>query len=157
MTSILLDKKRKGLLFLRAIDWSYRLYLDRKLYLAAIRLQADRKLSKSKAGLLALVEGLHNLGYLANADYEVYKNKYSVSLDEEANKLSPSEILRKETKEARYRQLNNLYRQVIAQWETLRVDVKYYHVKDAKSNLNLKYARKLVELAEQETLELTQK
>ena len=140
---------------MRAMDWSYRLYLDRKLYLAAIRLQADRKLSKSKAGLLALVEGLHTLGYLSNADYEVYKNKYSVSLDEES--ISPSEILRKETKEALYRQLNNHYRQVIQQWKTLRVDVKYYHVKDAKKNLNLKYARKLVELAEQETLELTQK
>lgn len=139
---------------MREKDWSYRLYLDRKLYLAIIRLQADRKLSKSKAGLLTLSEGLHNLGYLSTADYEVYKNKYSVPLDEEA--ISPSEILRKEKKEARYRQLNNHYKQVIEQWETLRVDAKYYHVKDAKQNLNLKYARKLVELAEQETLEMSQ-
>jgi len=119
-----------------------------------IRLQADRKLSKSKAGLLTLAEGLHDLGYLSTADYEIYKNKYSIPLDEEP--VSPTELLRKETKEARHRKLNNHYKQVIKQWSTLRVDVKYYHIKDAKKNLNLKYARKLVELAEQETLELNQ-
>ena len=136
-------------------DHQYRIYSDRKIYQALIKLQADRGLGKAYSALLPLIEGLYTMGYLKEADYELYKNKYSVSLDEES--ISPSEILRKETKEARYRQLNNRYKQVIAQWETLRVDVKYYHVKDAKKNLNLKFARKLVELAEQETLELTQK
>ena len=133
-------------------EHKYMLFLDRKLYTAAIKLQADRGLGHSFSAMLPFVEGMYQLGYLAKEDYEVYKAKYSVSLEDDANRPSLTEIRLRESKEQKYRQLNNHYKLVIEQWDSLKVDAKYYHVKDAKKNSNLKYAKKLIELAEQETL-----
>jgi hypothetical protein len=133
-----------GASFLREIDWGYRLYLDRKLYLACVRLQADKKLSKSKAGLLALTEGLHSLGYLSDGDHEVYKAKYSISLD--FKPLTPTQIKEQETKANRDRQLNRHYKQVLEQWNTLSEKAKSSHLKRAEENKHLKYAKRVLEL-----------
>lgn len=138
---------------MREIDWSYRLYLDRKLYLACVQLQADKRLSKSKAGLLALTEGLHVLGYLSDGDYEVYKNKYSVSLD--AKPLTPTQIKEQETKANRDRQLNRHYHQVLEQWDTLGKKAKSFHLKKANGDKHLKYAKRILDLAQLDTMEET--
>lgn len=58
------------------------LYLDKTLYKAFIRLQADKELGRSYAGLLAFVEGLFRLGYLSKEEYEKYVQKYSCGLKE---------------------------------------------------------------------------
>ncbi|GAI36592.1 unnamed protein product [marine sediment metagenome] len=54
-------------------EHGYMLFLNRKLYLATVKLQADRKLGRSYSAMLPFVEGLHVMGYLSDADYEIYK------------------------------------------------------------------------------------
>jgi len=56
------------------------IYLDRELYVAFIKLQADRGLGKSFAALLSFVEGLYSLGYISKEVYEAHKRKYSAPL-----------------------------------------------------------------------------
>lgn len=53
------------------------LCLDRDLRTAFIKLQADRDLGRSYAGLLAFVEGLYRLGYITKEVYEVHFKKYN--------------------------------------------------------------------------------
>jgi hypothetical protein len=131
---------------LREYDWSYRLYMDRKLYLALIQLQADKGLSKSKAGLLSVVEGLHQIGYLSNGDYEVYRNKYSVSLEEAANRPTKADIIRQEKRHNRNRQLNRHFGEVLAQWSRLKDSAKQFYLKEAEKNKTLKNAKLLLDL-----------
>lgn len=56
------------------------LYLDRTLYRAFIKLQADKDLGRSYAGLLPFVEGLYAMGYINEQVYVQHKEKYSVPL-----------------------------------------------------------------------------
>jgi hypothetical protein len=67
------------------------LYLDKTLYKAFIRLQADKGLGRSYAGLLAFVEGLFHLGFLSKEDYQKYVAKYSQELTEEPKPLTLEE------------------------------------------------------------------
>lgn len=126
-------------------DHQYRLCLDRKLYSAVIRLQAAKGLGKSYSALLPFVEGLHLMGYLDDADYEVYRNKYSVSL-EEASK-TPTQIIREEKRHNKYRQLNRHYSEALKQWSTLSDKSKAVHLKKAAEHSHLKNARLLLDLA----------
>lgn len=59
------------------------LYLGPQLYSAFIRLQADKDLGRSYAGLLAFVEGLHELGYLSDKDYAVAVKRYNQPMNPE--------------------------------------------------------------------------
>ena len=134
--------------FLKEFDWSYRLYMDRKLYMALIKLQSEKRLTKSKSGLLSVVEGLHFMGYLSNEDYEVYKAKYSVGLDFED--LTPTQINQRETKANRDRQLNRHYKEVWEQWPSLKEKSKTHHLKKAEEDKHLIWARKVLEKGTQE-------
>lgn len=141
---------------MREYDWSYRLYMDRKLYLALIQLQADRGLTKSKAGLLSIVEGLHKMDYLSDADYEVYRNKYSVSLEEAANQPTKADIIKQETAHNRNRQLNRHFGEVLAQWSQLKDPAKQYHLREAAKHKTLKNAKLLLDLEKPNVLEGSQ-
>ena len=132
---------------MREHDWSYRLYVDRKIYMALIKLQAEKGLTKSKSGLLAVVEGLHSMGYLQNGDYEVYKAKYSVPIDVEP--LTPTQIKKREIKENKDRQLNRHYKQVLEQWDSISKKSKLYHLKTAAKDKHLKWAKKVLEKGSQ--------
>jgi len=122
----------------------YVLFFNRKLYLATVRLQAERGLGKSYSALLVCVEGLHSMGYLNDADYEVYKEKYSVGLDVEP--LNPKKIKQQETKANRDRQLNRHYEEVLKQWNTLKEKTKRFHLKKAEENKHLKFVREVLKL-----------
>lgn len=137
-------------------DHHYRLMLDRKLYLATIQLQADKGLGKSFSAMLPFVEGLHSLGYLSDGDYEVYKRKYSLGLEEAANQPTKAEILRQEEAHNRNRQLNHHFGEVLAQWSTLKDSVKEYHLKEAEKHKTLKNAKLILDLAKPEILEDSQ-
>lgn len=128
-------------------DNQYRLFLDRKLYMAVVRLQAERGLGKSFSALLPLVEGLHILGYLSDGDYEVYKAKYSFGLEEAANAPTEVDILRQEKKANKYRQLNRHFGEVLEQWPTLKESARQFHLKEAAKHKNLKNARLVLDLA----------
>lgn len=75
---------------MRSNDHYLPLMLNAKLKMALIKLQADKELGQSYAGLLALVEGLHQLKYLSEEDYQIYVKRYSKKLvDEPQQKLIP--------------------------------------------------------------------
>lgn len=127
-------------------DHIYRLMLDRKLYLATVQLQADKKLGRAYSVRLPHVEGLHAMGYLSDADYELYKLKFSVPLDYDP--ASPTQIREQETKENRDRQLNRHYEEIVNQWNQLSEKAKAYHLKKAETDKHLKWARKVLELGD---------
>lgn len=56
------------------------LCLDKDLYRAFIRLQADKDLGRSYAGLLPYIEGLYRMGYITKEVYDVHFKKYSEPL-----------------------------------------------------------------------------
>ena len=56
------------------------LCLSKELYSAFIRLQADKGLGRSFAGLLPFTEGLFRMGYLSKEAYETHAKKYSEPL-----------------------------------------------------------------------------
>jgi hypothetical protein len=56
------------------------LFLSKDLYLAFIKLQADKGLGRSYAALLPFIEGLHQLGYISSEVYESYRKRYSMPL-----------------------------------------------------------------------------
>lgn len=97
------------------------LYLDAKLYQAFVKLQADKGLGRSFAGLLPFVEGLHQLGYLGEKEYEGHKKRYSVPLDQEPKQveLEQAEELKKEQK------LAQTFRQVREQWDLHKDDTDW--------------------------------
>jgi len=123
----------------------YMLCLNRKLYLATVKLQAEKGLGRSYSALLPFVEGLHVMGYLSDADYEVYKTKYSVGLDCD-EPLTSTQIKKQETKANRDRQLNRHYEEVSNQWDTLKEKTKLFHLKKAEKDKHLKFARKILKL-----------
>lgn len=57
------------------------LYLDKDLYKAFIKLQADRNLGRSYAGFTALVTGFYQLGYISKEVYELHMQRYSEPLE----------------------------------------------------------------------------
>lgn len=123
----------------------YMLCLNRKLYLATVKLQAERGLGRSYSALLPFVEGLHVMGYLGDADYEVYKTKYSVGLDCD-EPLTSTQIKKQETTANRNRQLNRHYKEVLNQWGTLKEKAKLVHLKKAEKDKHLKFAREILKL-----------
>lgn len=62
------------------------LYLSPELQICQIKLQADKGLGRSYAGLLAYIEGMHTFGYLQGEAYENLKRRYSRGLLEEEPK-----------------------------------------------------------------------
>ena len=64
----------------KPLEWGVRLLLARELYMAFIKFQGKRELSRSKAGLLLFTEGLYKLGCISKEVYETYVKRYSVTL-----------------------------------------------------------------------------
>jgi hypothetical protein len=58
------------------------LFLDKTLYRAFIKLQADRELGRSYAGLLPFVEGLYTMGYLSKEEYMAHQERYNTKLED---------------------------------------------------------------------------
>jgi len=128
-------------------EHNLRLFLDRTLYLAFIKLQADKELGRSFAGLLCFVEGIHNLGYIGDQDYEKYQKRYSTPLDKNPEQVALMEVqAAKKLKEQRA-----LFRQVTAQFELHKHDptwIKQWREKAIK-NGELPEAKQLLALIEE--------
>jgi|GEM_PF-2937902 alpha-galactosidase/6-phospho-beta-glucosidase family protein len=108
------------------------LYLDKTLYKAFIRLQADKGLGRSYAGLLAFVEGLFHLGFLAKEDYQKYVAKYSQELTEEPKPLT----LEEQQKVEQLKQWQKQFRLALNQIETMPSHSKEYYLKKAEELQN---------------------
>jgi hypothetical protein len=119
------------------------LFLSKDLYTAFIKLQADKGLGRSYAGLLPFTEGMYHLGYLTKAVYDVHVEKYSIPLvqDKASNLVALQEKQEIETK-------NLFFKQVLEQW-TLHTDSKWHEkmVKQAEPwKDKLESAKKICEL-----------
>lgn len=106
------DETRKGRLKSTFNEHGILLYLDRELYVAFVRLMADKELGRSYAGLLGLVTGFYHLGYISKEVYDKHAAKYT-------ERLQPSEIVTPEVQKekdlliAKDKQFNGQ----IEQWE----------------------------------------
>jgi hypothetical protein len=90
------------------------LCLGPELYTGFIRLQADRGLGRSFAGLLPFTEGLFKLGYISRECYEEHVKKYSQPLVKPKPK-SPEQL----AEERKLQELEKQFAQVLEQWSTL--------------------------------------
>ena len=104
------------------------LYLDKTLYKAFIRLQADKGLGRSYAGLLPFVEGLYHLGYLSKEEYEIHFQKYNTPLTEEPKPLTKEQMQEQE----KLKQLTKTFKMILEQWETVPPKSKQYYLKKAQ-------------------------
>lgn len=104
-----------------------RLYLDKTLYKAFIRLQADKGLGPSFAGFLPFVEGLHMMGYLTDQECEEHIKRYSQPLCD-GPKL-PSYEERKEQEEIAKWDKN--FSLAIKEWAALPEKSRQYYVSKA--------------------------
>lgn len=89
------------------------LYMDAEIQVALVQLRADKHLGRSYAGLLALTEGLHTLGYLNEEQYKTHRKKYTIPIDEK-----PKQLTLEESKKAEERKLlEKQFAQIIEQWD----------------------------------------
>ncbi len=125
------------------------MYLDKELYTAFIRLQADRKLGRSYAGLLLLTEGLHKIGYLSEDSYRTHVNKYSKGLIEESTGSKPrtKEELLEHKKAA---DLERMFSKVLRQWSTMNEKSRVSWLQKAKENPTVPNAQLVLALANEE-------
>jgi len=122
------------------------LYLDRELYTAFIRLQADKNLGRSYAGLLPLTEGLYRLGYITKAVYEEHLKKYSEGLDKKPatqQQLEEQRALKEKEK---------LFSVVIEQWhEHPSNEWRQKWIRIAERSSTVPNAKLILDLAKGET------
>jgi hypothetical protein len=79
--------------------------------MAFIRLQADKGLGRSYAGLLPFTEGMYHLGYISKEIYETHAKKYSEQLATK-EPLTPKQLDERQ----RLEQKDKYFRQVLEQW-----------------------------------------
>ena len=128
----------------------FQICCDHILYMKMLQVQVDYGLGKAYAGLLVNVHGLHALGYLNDEEFELYKNKYSVSLaDANANKnKSPVEVANEQSRSNYCRTANKEFGNVLNQWSTMKQKNRAYWIKKAQlpENANIKNAKLVLEL-----------
>jgi hypothetical protein len=90
------------------------LYLDAKMRLAIIKLQAHKEMGQSYAGLYALTEGLHVLKYLSDGDYQIFKERYSDKLVDDPNAKCIKELGQQAQREIE--SMTRYFSTVIDQW-----------------------------------------
>ena len=88
------------------------IYLSKELYNGFIKLQADKSLGRSFAGLLPFTEGLFRLGYISKEVYEKHVHKYSKPLEDPI-------ILTKERKKEKQNieKMDAYFRNILVQWD----------------------------------------
>jgi hypothetical protein len=81
--------------------------------LALIKLQNEKKLGRSFAGLLALTEGMYKLNCLDESDYQLHVKRYSKGLDEnQKSHLTLEQIKAKNEIEEKQK----VFSRVLEQW-----------------------------------------
>jgi len=83
-------------------DHGVLLYLSKDLYRGWLKLQVDKDLGRTYAGLLLFTEGLYQLGYINKEVYEQHQKKYSQPLEEPAQAAAQDQKKRALEQEERY-------------------------------------------------------
>ena len=121
------------------------IYLNNPLYMGFIKLQADKGLGRSFAGLLAFCTGLFQMGYISKSEYLRFKARYSTPLDKEPQQLTLVETpLQNELNK-----LDKTFGEVITQW-SFHPEQKWREgwIKKAMEYGDLPNAKKLLVLME---------
>ena len=110
-----------------------------------MRLQADKMLGRSYAGLLPFVEGLYHMGYLNREVYEQRARKYSDKL------IGKKQFTLLEMQEMeKNAQLARLFQAVADQWASLKPAQREAHLKKAyEVRRTVKQAELIIQLGEQ--------
>lgn len=107
----------------------YTVFLPPELYLAVVRLQADKQLGRVFPALYAINEGLYHLGYTSKEVYQRYEKRYSEKLiQEEPEVLTKAEI----DEQKRIEELEKLFSRVIEQWNLSRANLQEWRAKCVK-------------------------
>ena len=116
--------------------------------LALIKLQADKELGQSYAGLYALNEGLHALKYLSDEDYQTFKKRYSDKLVNDHQDKGNSELDHQAQKEIE--SMTRYFSMVIDQWHLHpNIEWRSKQLKKAKEYANrIPNARAVLDLEE---------
>lgn len=90
------------------------LFLPPELILALAKVQIQKEIGRSYAGLYALTVGFHQLGAISKEQFEVLEKRYSEPLVQEPSQkpLSPAELLDKQKLQAKDR----YFLTVLDQW-----------------------------------------
>jgi len=121
------------------------LFLSKDLYLGFIKLQAEKELGRSFAGLLPFTEGLYKLGYITKEVYEIHKRKYSQALTEDT-----LPTLEKLESKKEHDKLVKQFSNVLEQWSTLKSKSKVYWTKKAQEHAStIPTAKLILELVQQ--------
>jgi len=117
------------------------LFLSKELYMGFIKLQAEKNLGRSFAGLLPFIEGLYKLGYISEDVYEVHKRKYSRPLTEDSTPTL-EKLHRKLDQDKLVKQFSN----IIKAWPTMKAKSKIYWIKRAEEHPDIPNAKLLLDL-----------
>lgn len=132
------------------------IFLSRDLYVAFIKLQAEKELGRSFAALLPFTEGLYKMGYISEDVYEAHKKRYSEPLTGETEAEKVQRLRRECHVNKETEKLNKLFANVAKQWnEHTSKQWRSTWVKKAKQHLDIANAKLILELgqAKETTLE----
>jgi hypothetical protein len=115
------------------------LYLSKDLYSGWVRLQADKDLGRTYAGLLPFTEGLYRLGYISKEVYEEHLKKYSQPLTAK-EELTDSQLKEKE----RLEKENHYFKAVLEEWDNRPIEWKNKMISYAKKHSESENAKLLI-------------
>ncbi|MCJ7560350.1 hypothetical protein MUO79_06990 [Candidatus Bathyarchaeota archaeon] len=128
------------------------LCLDKDLYRAFIKLQADKDLGRSYAGLLPYVEGLFKMGYITREVYEVHEKRYSEPLGAK----TPPLTLEQQEQAEKLQSKDKQFKMILDQWNEhsnpewrLKVFAEAEKFKDTLESARLLLAKRDLEKGEQ--------
>lgn len=114
------------------------LYLPPELTLALAKVQVDHKLSRSRAGLLALTEGFSKLACLGELEHQFFVDRYSMKLSGTAEcaaeALAKPHSLVDVEKQNDIQKLEADFSNVLSQWQSMKVKAQQYWLKKAEAN-----------------------
>jgi len=105
------------------------LYLDKTLYKAFIKLQSDKGLGRSYAGLLGFVEGLYHMGYLTDGEHEEHAKKYSVSLYDDVVKPTSMEEAQEKSEVSSW---EKRFSRAIVEWAAMNEKSQCWYIEKAR-------------------------
>ena len=125
------------------------IFLSRDLYVAFIKLQAEKELGRSFAALLPFTEGLYKLGYISEEVYEAHKKRYSEPLTRETEDEKVRRIRREHGSKKNIERLNKQFGMVVDQWEDhTSKEWRNAWIKKAKQHQGVPNAKRILELVQ---------
>lgn len=135
-----------------------KLCLPIPMYLGSLKFQSENSYGKSFANLLIFLEGLKAKDLISDADYEIYQDQYNQPLTKRIKK-TPEQFRKEQTREAYCKEQNRFFGLALKDYSYLR-DKKPQNLKRfldrarLPDNVNIKNAKLLLELAEQDRQKL---